>query len=485
VRQLSGHDAAFLAMETDDVHGHGAGLCLLDTGAAGGPLTLERVVRLLDERLHLAPALRRVLVTVPLSLDQPYWIDGEVDLAYHVREVVLPGDGGERALHELVARLHARHLDRSRPLWELYLVHGLPQGRQALFLKIHHAVIDGVGGNHLLAALFDLDADGRDVERAPAPAVEGRPSTVELLGRTVLSTLRRPGRALGLGYRLARAAPTVLGEPTRRRLPLLDRLRPSASTAGLSDVGLRAPSTPFNGPIGPGRKVTTCSLPLDAVLEVRALLGITVNDVVMAVCAGALRTWLAEASALPAEPLLAAAPISFRSAEAAAAGNQFGLLITVLPTDVADPVARAHAAADAMRGAKRTYGALPPMVLSDLAGLAVPALVSLGAGLSERLHVVERLRPFNVMISNVQGPGGPLYCAGARVEAYFPLSQVVQGQALNITMMSYNRVLHVGLLADGDLPLDLDRLGHLLSNELTRLAGASASPTPPVSAAPG
>jgi diacylglycerol O-acyltransferase len=363
-------------------------------------------------------------------------------------------------------------------------VHGLPQGRQALFPKIHHAVIDGVGGNQLLAALFDLDGDGRDVERAPAPAVEGRPSTVELLGRTVLSTLRRPGRALGLGYRLARAAPTVLGEPTRRRLPLLDRLRPSASTAGLSDVGLRAPSTSFNGPIGPGRKVTTRSLPLDAVLEVRALLGITVNDVVMAVCAGALRTWLAEASAVPAEPLLAAAPISFRSAKAAA-GNQFGLLITVLPTDVADPVARAHAAADAMRGAKRTFGALPPMALSDLAGLAVPVLVRLGTGLSERLHVVERLRPFNVMISNVQGPGGPLYCAGARVEAYFPLSQVVQAQALNIAMMRYNRVLHMGLLADGNLPLDLDRLGHLLSNELTRLAGVAASPTPPVSTAPG
>jgi diacylglycerol O-acyltransferase len=477
-------------METGVVHGHGAGLCLLDPTRTGGSLSLERVVRLLGERLHLAPALRRVLVTVPLGLDQPYWIDGDVDLTYHVREVTLPQGADDRALHELVARLHARRLDRSRPLWELHLVHGLPLGRQALFLKIHHAVIDGVGGNQLLAALFDSDAEGREVEPAPARVVEGRPSTVELLGRTAVSALRRPGRAVGLGYRIARSAPAVLGERTRRRLPLVDRLRPSTHTADLSDVGLRAPSTPFNGPVGPRRKVTTQTLPLDRVLGVRSALGITVNDVVMAVCAGALRRWLIDAAALPEEPLLAAAPVSFRAAVDApsagpSAGNQFGLLITVLPTGVADPVSRAHAAAEAMRGAKRTYGALPPAVLSDLAGLAVPAVVSAGTELSERLHVVERLRPFNVMISNVQGPAVLLHCAGADVEAYFPLSQVVHGQALNITMMSYNGVLHVGLIADGEMPLDLDRLGWLLAEELSVLEAAAASRRPPASAAPG
>jgi diacylglycerol O-acyltransferase len=177
--------------------------------------------------------------------------------------------------------------------------------------------------------------------------------------------------------------------------------------------------------------------------------------------------------------------MSFRGAgDSSAAGNQFGLLITVLPTDVADSVARAQAVGTAMRGAKETYGALPPAVLSDLAGLAVPALVSIGADVAARLSLVERLRPFNLMISNVRGPGETLYCAGARVEAYFPLSQVVHGQALNITMMSYDGALNVGLVADRDIPLDLDRLGDLLTDELSVLH-AAASLMPPTSSVQG
>jgi diacylglycerol O-acyltransferase len=200
-------------------------VCVLDVAAAPVPLTLDRLTQLVAERLHLIPPFRRRLVGVPLGLDQPYWIEGpDFDIEYHVRSIALPAPGDNRQLAEQAARLHARPLDRSRPLWELYLVEGLEGGRVAVYTKVHHAAIDGVSGNDILSALLDLTPEGRDVGPAPEWECDPRPSQVGMLARSALSLAGQPLRAARLTYGLARSVPSIASSPARPRLPVVDRL---------------------------------------------------------------------------------------------------------------------------------------------------------------------------------------------------------------------------------------------------------------------
>ncbi|MDP9102224.1 MAG: wax ester/triacylglycerol synthase family O-acyltransferase, partial [Actinomycetota bacterium] len=201
MQQLTGLDAAFLAMETPSVFGHVASVCLLDPSTAPEPLTLERLTRHIESRLHLIPPFRRRLVEVPLGLDQPYWIeDPDFDIEYHVRELGLPAPGDDRQLAEQAARLHARALDRRRPLWELYLIHGVEGGRQAVYSKVHHAAIDGVSGNDLLTALLDLSPEGREMGTPPDWECDPEPSSAGMLARSAFSLAGHPLRAARITY---------------------------------------------------------------------------------------------------------------------------------------------------------------------------------------------------------------------------------------------------------------------------------------------
>ncbi|WP_019873673.1 wax ester/triacylglycerol synthase family O-acyltransferase [Sporichthya polymorpha] len=434
MQQLSGHDATFLALDTGNSSGHSGAVALL---GAGRTLTRADVVAQVEARLPAA--LCRRLAPVPLGLDLPYWVAAVPDLNVHVQEETLPAGAGLAELAAAVADRHAQRLDRSRPLWELTLISG---DEQALYLKIHHAMVDGVGGNDLLLALFGPDAP------PPAPPLLSSPSARHLLVRSVASIPGRTGRTVR----------TVAG--VVRRLP---------------DVGAellrRAPATPLSGPVSPHRQLALVPLDLAEIRKVREALGLTVNDVAVAVTAGALRTWLGEADALPDEPLVAAVPMSLRAAESSG-GNVFTLLVAPLPTEVADPRGRALAAAESIRAARAAQGALPPTTLTDLTALAVPALAGPGLGLAARLGLVSRLRPFNLMLSTVPGPREPLTCAGVPITAYYPLSQVAEGQRLNVTMFGYAGALHVGLLADAALELDVERLGELMRTELAALVAA-------------
>jgi diacylglycerol O-acyltransferase len=476
MRQLTGLDAAFLAMETRTVFGHVGSICVLDPSISPEPFTYERTLRLIESRLPLVPPFRRRLVEVPLGLDQPYWIeDPDFDIEFHVRELALPAPGDDRQLAEQAARLHARPLDRSRPLWEIYLIWGLEGGRVALYSKVHHAAIDGVSGNDILSAVLDLSPHGRapsDLPPESAVRTERAPNGLELLTRSAVSLAGHPVRAVRVGLGLLRSVPALATSPMRPRLPLVDRfLRPDGE-AVLSQPGLRAPQLPFNRPITQHRRWAFRTLPLDDVKKIKNATGSTVNDVVMTLCAGALRRWLIDHDALPDGPLIAAVPVSVRTEEQKGKhGNQVSTMLAILPTHLDDPRDRLRTVHEAMRAAKEQHQALPATLLADVTQFAMPALAGQAARLSARLRLVERVNMFNLIISNVPGPNVPLYFAGAKLLTYYPLSAISDGQGLNITAMSYQNQLFFGLTACRELVPDVDRLASYIVDEATVLLG--------------
>lgn len=472
MQQLTGLDAAFLAMETSAVYGHVGSVCILDPSTAPEPLTLERLQGVIASRLHLVPPFRRRLAEVPFGFDQPYWIeDPDFDIEFHVRELALPAPGDDKQLAEQAARLHARPLDRRRPLWELYLISGLSGGRTAVYTKVHHAAIDGVSGNDILAAVLDLTPEGRDLGQVPPWECDEVPGSVSLLARSALSLAAQPVRAAKLAAGVARSLPGLAVSPARPPLPVVDRFLPRrGASAVLSQSGLRAPRTPFNKPVSPHRRWAFCTVPLADVKAVKNAAGATVNDVVMALSAGALRRWLADHDALPSDPLVAAVPVSVRTeAQQGAGGNRVSTMTAPLPTHVADPAERLTLCHEAMRAAKEQHGALPADLLSDVTQFAMPALAGQAARMAARLRLVEWLSPFNLIISNVPGPNLALYYAGARLLRYYPLSAVADGQGLNITVMSYEDGMHFGLVSCRELVPDLDRLAGYLLDELDDL----------------
>ena len=485
VEQLSGLDGWFLAMETSSVYGHVGSVCIVDTKVSQGiesRLTLERLTRFIESRLPLVPIFRRRLVTVPLGLDHPYWIDDpDFDIEFHIRELALPAPGSDRQLSEQVARLHARPLDRSRPLWELYLITGLRGGRAAIYSKIHHCAIDGVSGGDLLTAVLDISPEGRPTPEVEVFEGERPPDPAWLLSRSVLALARQPLQAVRVVADLARSIP---GIANAIRPSLAQRLPGRDSEDLLSTTGLHAPATPFNAPVSPHRRWAFTDLPLAEVKSLRAGSALTVNDVVMALCAGALRRWLELHKALPAAPLVAAVPVSVRAPDQTGTlGNKVSMMLAPLPTNLSDPGQRLEAMHEAMRAAKDQHGAIPASLLADVTQFAMPALANQAWRLSAKLRLLERVNPFNLFISNIPGPNVPLYYAGATVLAYYPVSALVDGQGLNITVMSYRGNLYFGLIACRQLVPDLDVLAGYLRDELDALmAAASTHPGPALAA---
>jgi diacylglycerol O-acyltransferase len=485
VEQLSGLDGWFLAMETSSVYGHVGSVCLVDDRVALGiqsRLSLEHLTAFIESRLPLVPIFRRRLVTVPLGLDHPYWIDDQdFDIEFHIRELALPAPGSDKQLSEQVARLHARPLDRSRPLWELYLITGLAGGRAAIYSKIHHCALDGVSGGDLLSAVLDISPEGR-----PCPEVEDfigerPPDPMWLLGRSAMALARQPLQAVRVVADLARSIPglaNAIGPSLAQHLPGKD------SEELLSATGLHAPGTPFNAPVSAHRRWAFTDLPLAEVKSLRTGSELTVNDVVMALCAGALRRWLALHSSLPSAPLVAAVPVSVRATDQKGTmGNKVSMMLAPLPTNLSDPAERLEAMHEAMRAAKEQHGAIPASLLADVTQFAMPAVANQAWRLSAKLRLLERVNPFNLFISNIPGPNVTLYYAGAKVLAYYPVSALVDGQGLNITVMSYCGNLYFGLIACRQLVPDLDVMAGFLHEELEALTSAAATQPGPARAA--
>ncbi|MCW2982957.1 MAG: conserved hypothetical rane protein [Conexibacter sp.] len=476
MKQLTSLDAQFLGVESGRTYGHVGSLCLYDPAtAAGGELTVEDLCQMVDERLHLLPPFRWKLVNVPFGLDLPYWVeDPDFDLDFHIRESAIPPPGDDRKLAETVSRIFARPLDRARPLWELYLIHGLPDGRVALLTKVHHAVVDGVSGNEILSVLLDPGPDGKDIPPDPDPARGRRgeriPSDLEMLGRGVAGIPRQPWRALKA---LPSTLPALTEIPGANAFPVVPRLSKGLSElrrlAGaprderiLEITSARAPKTCFNGRISPQRRFAFGSLSLDTVKAIKNELGTTVNDVVVTLCAGAVRQWLLDRDELPDAPLIAMVPVSVRAPhEAHAFGNRISAMIVPIPTDVAHPRDRLQRAHELLRGAKANHAALPASLLTDATAFIPPAVAALAARTA--IDLLGRTRPpVNLVISNVPGPRESLYCAGAALERMFPVSVVVDGVGLNITVMSYRDHLDFGIITDqGQIPDAWPFMAHL------------------------
>lgn len=480
MRQLTSLDAQFLALETARQSGHVGGLAILDPSTTpGGELTCADLQVLIAERLPLLPPLRWRLAEVPLGLDYPYWVeDDEFDLEFHVREIGLAPPGTHAQLAEQVARIFSRPLDRNRPLWEIYLIHGLPEDRVAVLTKIHHALIDGMSGAEIMGLLLDLAPEGRELPSEPMRFGDPHPGELAMLARGLMGVPRYP-------LRLMRSLPRAL--PNVEDLPATLGAIPGAGTAGrlaraarraLGDdtdlperPKLAAPKTSFNGRISPHRRFAFGRLALDDVKAVKNAHGCTVNDVVVSICAGAVRRWLLEHGELPDTPLVAQIPVSVRTGEQVGTfGNRILLMSAPLFTDEADPVRRLRRTHEALRVMKERHRALPAELLQDANNFIPPAVFSRAARLTFRLSTSGAGRPpWNLVISNVPGPQIPLYMAGARLEANYPVSVITDGMGLNITVMSYCGWLDFGIVADRQQMPDVDRLMGWLGDALDEL----------------
>jgi len=465
MRQLTSLDAQFLALESGSHTGHVGGLAIVDPSTAPNGFSCETIRELLRERLPQLPPFRWRLAEVPFGLDYPYWIDDpDFDLDYHVRELALPKPGSDAQLAAQVARIHSRPLDRARPLWELYAIEGLESGHTAVLTKIHHAVIDGMSGAEIMGVLLDVSPEGRQLPPAGGEnGAGGAPGGMEMLGRSLLGLPRYPLRALRA---LPRAVPNIVDTPFQTL--------PGAATIGrLTGAGERptAPKCTFNGRISPHRRFAFGQMSLDDVKRIKNHYGCTVNDVVMAVCASAVRRWLVEHGELPDEPLVTQVPVSVRSEEQMGTyGNRILLMGAPLFTNEDDPVQRLFLIHDAMKGVKERHRAIPAELLQDANHFIPPAVFSRAARLTFRLSTSRPGRPnWNLVISNVPGPQFPLYLGGAELQANYPVSVITDGMGLNITVMSYRGHLDFGILADRDQMPDVWKLIGWLRDGLAEL----------------
>jgi diacylglycerol O-acyltransferase / wax synthase len=478
MEQLTSLDAQFLALESARQYGHVGGLAVLDTSTTpDGRLDLTDIQALIAERLPLLPPLRRRLAEVPLGLDYPYWVeDPDFDLDFHVREIALAPPGNDEQLGEQVSRIMSRPLDRARPLWETYVIHGLESGCTGMLTKIHHAVIDGMSGAEILGLLLDLAPEGRDLPAAEMTGGELPPGDLEMLARGLLGIPRYPLRILRA---IPSAAPN-LEDTAFRTLPgagTVGRVAGGVRRVVLGDVAgpgpakLVAQRTPFSGRICAHRRFVFGQLSLDEVKAVKNARGCTVNDVVVAICAGAVRRWLVEHGGVPDEPLVAQIPVSVRTAEQAGTfGNRILLMAAPLFTNEPDPVRRLLLTHDALMDMKERHRALPAELLQDVNSFVPPAVFARAAQMTFRLSTSRAGRPsWNLVISNVPGPQVPLYLAGARLVAHYPFSVITDGMGLNITVMSYHGHMDFGLVGDRDQMPDLSSMLGWLGDELDGL----------------
>jgi WS/DGAT/MGAT family acyltransferase len=456
MKQLSGMDNLFLAMDRGHQHLHVAGLGIYDPSTApGGKVRFKSILNFFVSRLHASKVFRRRLVCVPQDLDRPYWVeDGEIDVEYHVRHIALPQPGDWRQLMIQIARLHSRPLDMTKPLWEAYIIEGLdnipgiPPGSFALYIKFHHAAVDGEAGAVIIRALHALSPE-EGLEEAADTSVkiaDRDPSAVELYARTVGSKARQAVDAsrlvLLLGARIASFGTDMIAsgraaELAKDLLAKLGEAKPEKDDGGKDFPG-RKPQTRFDHPVSAHRVVDAAGFPLADCKTIRQHVpDITINDIFMAACGGAVRAYLDAKGELPKKTLNAMMPISTRGdVKDADAGNQVGMTTMPLRTDIADPVERLLAV---RRGSGKSK-ALTAALGKDLAGRLIQVLPAMASTLLVKKSIVALS---NVTVSNVRGPDVPLYMAGARLVLYLPVSIAFDNLGLNITGFSYNGVLWV------------------------------------------
>jgi WS/DGAT/MGAT family acyltransferase len=449
----------FLYMETPTNHMHVAGVFLLDPTTAPGGFSFAQVHAMVARRLDRAAPFRRRVVEVPFRLAHPVWIeDPDFDLDYHVRRACLPSPGGRAELEDFVGQIVALPLDRQRPLWEMYLVEGLEAGLQAVVVKMHHSAIDGVSGAELSATWLDLEADPVPEDDEDEWRPERVPNEIDLLVGAWAQMVSSPVKALRAVRRLVATA-FHLSEHNRE------------SDASPPPLPFSAPRTSFNLAITPHRRVAFGEVALEDLKVVKNHFRCTVNDVVLAICAGALRRYLIARDELPEDPLVGFVPISLRAdGDRLSAGNRLSAMLTSLATDIADPLERLRLISAAMAEAKAQQSLIGADVLTDWTEFTFPAIVGSAARLISSMRVFDRVRPaFNVTISNIPGPPFSLFLAGARVVGVYPLGPVVEGAGLNMTVMSYCGTVYMGLNGCRETVPEMSALPEMVVDSLDEL----------------
>ncbi|MCT8177683.1 WS/DGAT/MGAT family O-acyltransferase [Variovorax sp. CY25R-8] len=480
MKHLSGLDATFLHLETPEMPMHVGSLNVLDLPKGYKGDFYEDAKQFMASRIHLADVFTRKLALMPFDMTNPVWVeDDDIDLDYHVRHISLPRPGTNRQLQQYVARLHSSLIDRSRPMWEFYIIDGLKSGQVALYTKVHHAGIDGQAGVEVGKAIFDLEATGR-VVKPPRSRPRGsgyQLGMAELASAALRNTAQQYVKLFKMAPAIVRAI-SGLAKPDEKAAEKL-------TTTAPKKFNLFAPRTSLNVSITNQRTFAGRTISLAETKYIAKHFGVSLNDVVMATVAGALRHYLADNNELPAKPLVAGVPVSLREAGDDTANNQASMILVSLATDITDPLQRLKAINASSTASKSTMNRFKAVILDDFPTFAAPWLVSGIASMVGRSGLVNMLPPAaNVAISNVAGAPFPMYFAGALVTCYYPVSIASHGTALNVTVQSYNGRMDYGLIACRRAVPDITEIGdyllaeHKLLMELTQkhpsVAGAPA-----------
>ncbi|HEY6911409.1 MAG TPA: wax ester/triacylglycerol synthase family O-acyltransferase [Myxococcales bacterium] len=451
--RLSTLDSLFLELEDRSAHMHVGAVALFE----GPPPPYRDLLALVEARLAHVPRYRQRVLFVPLKQGRPVWIDeSQFDLEYHVRRTALPAPGGEAELKKLVGRLLSQALDREKPLWEMWLVEGLDHGRFAIVSKTHHCMLDGISGVDLATVLMDTEPAS-----APPPAPEPwtprkAPRMSDLLVQSLKQQISHP-------LRMVREALEPNSEAVKLFGDLFSGLKP---LVGMVSMG-QAPPSPLNVPIGPHRRFEMFELPLARIKEVRAKTRATVNDVILAVVAGALRSWLTARGEAPVSDLRVLVPVSMRTRQGRGTfGNQVSAVFCDLPLTEPLPAERLRKVHEAMMVVKKSGSAVGAHTLSRLGDFAPPQLLAQAA----RLQAVTRM--FNLVVTNVPGPQFPLYLLGKRMLRCYPQVPLAAQQAVGIALLSYDGCIGVGLVGDADAARDLPALGEAVRAALDELHAA-------------
>jgi diacylglycerol O-acyltransferase / wax synthase len=471
MHHLSALDALFLHMETPDMPMHVGGLILLDKTKKIRGSFYKKIREHMVSRMHLAPLFSRRLAFMPLDLVNPIWLSGaEVDLDYHIQHKLLPKPGTQAQLEALVAELHEGMLDRDRPLWQFTVIEGLQSGQVAFASRIHHAALDGQGGVALAQAMFDTEPTPRAVESAEEKTKRLPPSTAKMLSAAFRNTVSQYGKILRAvpeavkvigkvgAMALSASQAKKAGAPSEQGtgIPELLDFKPGDSPEKAAKSLLKkipggiklGPRTPFNVAISGKRAFVGLQISLAETKLIAKHFDAKLNDIVMAVVAGALRRYFAKDAKVLAKSMIGAIPVSLRAAGDTTQSNQVTMMLVNMATQIAEPTKRLKAIIEASTKAKALTGSMKSVMPTDMPSLGLPWLLSIISPLYKLAVSTNRIPVVaNIVISNVPGPPVALYLAGAKMTANFPVSIVTHGLGLNVTIQSYNGSLDYGLIA--------------------------------------
>lgn len=470
MQQLTGLDASFLYLETANSPMHIGGLAIYDPSTApGGAVGFKQILENVSKRAHRVAAMSNVLVEVPLKLDHPYWkSDGPFDPEFHIRHISLPKPGDWRQLCIQASRLHARQLDRARPLWEFYIIEGLdnvegyPPGCFAVLSKMHHAAIDGASGVEVAAAIHDLSSDYTVKENGNTIPKDRSPTATELIWRSQINSIKTPLRVF---------------EVAKNTVPGVAKLVAGLARGKLSRI-TDIPRTRFNTNVSPHRVFDAVEFSLDDIKDIKdAVPGVTVNDVALAICGGGLRKYLQSKNELPERSLAAMAPVNIRTKDQLGqAGNQVSQLTVRIRSDVEDPRERLIAVNDGTSQAKELNNAIGAKTMTDYSQFIPSTLTASAAKLSSRLALANRIKPsYNCVITNVPGPQVPLYFTGAKMLSNFGLGPAIDGMGLFHAILSYCGRFNISINACREMMPDPAFYAECLKESFSELHAATVS----------